>query len=85
MKQKYTITAEQYAEYQELKQARRDGHLHSADTLRMIVRACEFEPEKVGRHFLQVCKDNTKNIMGGIKWKTIIAEVRRLSEIRLSP
>lgn len=54
MKQKYTITADQYAEYMELKQARRDGHLLSADTLRMIVHACEFDPEKVGRHFLEV-------------------------------
>ena len=51
---RYTLTAEQYAEYQELKQARRDGHLLSADTLRMIVRACDGKPEEIGRHFLEV-------------------------------
>lgn len=52
---RYTLTAEQYAEYQELKQAKRDGHLLSADTLRMIVRACDGKPEEIGRHFLEVC------------------------------
>lgn len=41
----HTLTAEQYAEYQELKQAKRDGHLLSVDTLRMIVRACDGKPE----------------------------------------
>ena len=54
MKQKYTITAEQYAEYMELKQAKRDGHLLSVDTLRMIVRACDGKTEEIGRHFLEV-------------------------------
>ena len=54
MKQRYTITAEEYAEYQELKQARRDGNLLSADTLRMIVRACDGDEAKIGRHFLEV-------------------------------
>lgn len=51
---KYTITADEYAEYMELKQARRDGHLLSVDTLRMIVRACDGKPEEIGRHFLEV-------------------------------
>ena len=54
MKQRYTITAEEYAEYMALKQARRDGNLLSADTLRMIFRACDGKPEEIGRHFLEV-------------------------------
>lgn len=54
MKQKYTITADEYAEYMELKQARRDGNLLSADTLRMIFRACDGDEAKIGRHFLEV-------------------------------
>lgn len=54
MKQRYTITAEEYAEYMELKQARRDGNLLSADTLRMIFRACDGDEAKIGRHFLEV-------------------------------
>ena len=54
MKCKVTLTAEEYAEYQELKQARRDGNLLSADTLRMIFRACDGDEVKIGRHFLEV-------------------------------
>ena len=49
-----TITKEQYADYMRLKQAERDGHLLTTDGMRLIVRACEYEPEKVGRHFLEV-------------------------------
>lgn len=51
---KYTLTADEYADYMELKQARRDGNLLSADTLRMIVRACDGDEAKIGRHFLEV-------------------------------
>ena len=51
---KYTITADEYAEYTELKQAKRDGNLLSADTLRMIFRACDGDEAKIGRHFLEV-------------------------------
>ena len=54
MKQRYTLTADEYAEYMELKQARRDGNLLSADTLRMIFRACDGDEAKIGRHFLEV-------------------------------
>ena len=49
-----TITKAEYADYMRLKQAERDGHLLTVDTLRMIVRACEGKPEEIGRHFLEV-------------------------------
>ena len=49
-----TITKSEYADYQRLKAAEREGQLLSTDALRMIVRACDFDPEKVGRHFLEV-------------------------------
>ena len=48
------ITKAQYADYMRLKEAERDGHLLTTDGMRLIVRACEYEPEKVGRHFLEV-------------------------------
>ena len=49
-----TITKAEYADYMRLKQAERDGHLLSVDTMRMIVRACDGKPEEIGRHFLEV-------------------------------
>ena len=49
-----TITKAQYAEYLRLKEAERTGHLLSEDALRLIVRACDYDPEKVGKHFLEV-------------------------------
>ena len=49
-----TITKAQYADYMRLKEAERSGHLLTLDTMRLIVRACEYDPEKVGRHFLEV-------------------------------
>lgn len=49
-----TITKAEYADYMRLKQAERDGHLLSVDTMRMIVRACDGKPEEIGQHFLEV-------------------------------
>ena len=55
-----TITKAEYADYQRLKAAERDGQLLSTDVLRMIVRACDYDPEKVGRHFLEVYSKRKK-------------------------
>lgn len=49
-----TITKSQYQDYQRLKEAERTGHLLTEDTLRLIIRSCEGNPEKIGRHFLEV-------------------------------
>ena len=49
-----TITKSEYADYMRLKEAEREGHLLTVDGMRLIVKACEYDPEKVGRHFLEV-------------------------------
>lgn len=49
-----TISKKDYADYMRLKQLEREGHLLSVDALRLIVRACDYDPEKVGKHFLEV-------------------------------
>ena len=49
-----TITKSEYAEYKRLKAAEREGHLLTQETLRLIIRACEGDPAKIGRHFLEV-------------------------------
>lgn len=49
-----TITKAEYADYQRLKKAEREGHLLTVDGMRLIAKACEYDPAKVGRHFLEV-------------------------------
>ena len=49
-----TITKSEYADYMRLKQAEREGHLLTVDGMRLIVKACEYDPAKAGRHFLEV-------------------------------
>ena len=49
-----TITKAEYADYQRFKKAEREGHLLTVDGMRLIVKACEYDPAKVGRHFLEV-------------------------------
>lgn len=46
------ISKEKYAEYISLKS--REHELPTKDALRLIIRACEGDPEKIGRHFLEV-------------------------------
>ena len=46
------ISRERYEEYLSLKE--REQELPTKDALRLIIRACEFNPEKIGRHFLEV-------------------------------
>lgn len=49
-----TITNAQYEEYLRLKEAQRNGHLLTTDCLRMIVRCYDYDPAKIGKHFLEV-------------------------------
>lgn len=46
------ISKEKYEEYLQLKA--REHELPTKNALRMIVRACDYDPVKVGRHFLEV-------------------------------
>lgn len=49
-----TISKAQYQDYLRLKEAERTGHLLSEDTLRLIIRSCDGNPEQIGNHFLEV-------------------------------
>ena len=49
-----TITNTQYDEYMRLKEAERNGHLLTTDGMRLIVRSCDYDPAKIGKHFLEV-------------------------------
>jgi len=48
------ITDAEYRDYQRLKEAERSGQLLSTDALRMIIRAYDYDPTKIGKHFLEV-------------------------------
>ena len=48
------ITDAEYRDYQRLKHEEQAGHLLTLDTMRLIIKACEYAPEKVGKHFLEV-------------------------------
>ena len=48
------ITDAEYRDYQRLKREEQAGHLLTLDTMRLIVKACDYDPEKVGKHFLEV-------------------------------
>lgn len=54
------ITDAEYRDYQRLKEAERSGQLLSTDVLRMIIRAYDYDPEKVGKHFLEVYAQRKK-------------------------
>lgn len=49
-----TITKQQYEDYLRLKDLERSGHVLGLDALRLIVREAEYDPAKVGRHFLEL-------------------------------
>ena len=48
------ITNKEYENYIKVKKAERDGILLKPDALRMICEAYHNDPEKIGRHFLEV-------------------------------
>lgn len=45
------ISKERYEEYLALK--KRECELPTEDALRLIIRDCDGDPEKIGRHFLE--------------------------------
>ena len=49
-----TITKKQYEEYEQLKRERDTGRLLTPDGLRFICEANGYDPEKIGKHFLEV-------------------------------
>ncbi len=49
-----TITKKQMEEYEKLKRDRDNGRLLTPDGLRFICEANGYDPEKIGKHFLEV-------------------------------
>jgi len=49
-----TITKKQYDDYMLLRKQRDEGKLLTPDGLRFICEANDFDPEKIGKHFLEV-------------------------------
>ena len=51
---KKTLTQKQIADYEQLCRDRNNGRLLTPDGLRFICEANNYEPEAIGRHFLEV-------------------------------
>ena len=51
---KKTLTQKQIAEYERLCYERDHGCLLTPDGLRFICESCNYDPEAIGRHFLEV-------------------------------
>ena len=61
---KKTLTQKQIADYEQLCRDRSNGRLLTPDGLRFICEANNYDPEAIGRHFLEVLGrlKNTHNI-----------------------
>ena len=51
---KKKMTSRQMADYEQLCRDRNNGRLLTPDGLRFICDACDNDPEKIGKHFLEV-------------------------------
>jgi hypothetical protein len=51
---KTTLTPKQYKDYQQLCEDRRNGRILTPDGLRLICEAYNYDPEEIGKHFLEV-------------------------------
>lgn len=51
---KKTLTQKQIADYEQLCRDRNNGRLLTPDELRFICEANNYDPETIGRHFLEV-------------------------------
>ncbi len=48
------ITNKEYEEWMKYKEEKAKGHILLPDTIRFICEANDMDPEKIGRHFLEV-------------------------------
>ena len=48
------ITNKEYEEWQKYKEEKAKGHILMPDTLRFICAANDYDPTKIGQHFLEV-------------------------------
>ena len=48
------LTNKEYEEWLKYKEARAKDHILLPDTIRFICQAYDYDPEKIGRHFLEL-------------------------------
>ena len=48
------ITNKEYEEWQKFKSDKNNGKILLPDTIRFICQAYEYDPEKIGKHFLEL-------------------------------
>lgn len=48
------ISNKEYEEFQKYKSDKLNGRILAPDTLRFIIEANDYNPEKIGRHFLEM-------------------------------
>lgn len=51
-----TISKKELEDYQQLCRDRSNGKILTPDGLRLICQACEYDPEKIGKHMLENMK-----------------------------
>lgn len=51
---KTTITKQQIADYDKLCHERNNGRLFTSDGIRFICESYNYDPEKIGQHFLEL-------------------------------
>ena len=51
---KKTLTQKQIAEYEQYRNDREHGRLLTPDGLRFICKAYDYNPEAIGKHFLEI-------------------------------
>ena len=49
-----TITKKQLEEYEQLRRDRDNGRLLTPDGLRFVCEANDYDPERIGKHFLEL-------------------------------
>lgn len=54
------MTKKQMVEYEKYRHDRDNGRILTPDGLRLICEALEYDPEKIGRHFLEVLGNYNK-------------------------
>ena len=71
------ITNKEYEEWQRYKEEKAKGHVLMPDTLRFICAANDYDPMKIGQHFLEVlskvfsgCYSSKRYKMTGRSWMT---------------
>lgn len=56
------LTKKQIADYKKLCEDRNSGRILTMEGLRFICESCNFDSEKIGKHFLEVLSQNINNI-----------------------